>query len=162
MEKNDKELLTEMILQTPRRIVHGMRSGKTWLWAQDIAEYLLSRGVQVRPKNKRFFIKNNGAMITPDLLRGPTMVIPRVESQIIPLREDCWILASVELPSRKSCVKHYSMYGASPQFIVMIFGAIFPTVLSFDGNEFFNEETNETYRVTHWMELPVPPMEEEV
>lgn len=79
---------------------------------------------------------------------------------IDPFYMNAWIPAARELPSRESCVKHYSMYGASPQFIVMIFGAIFPTVLSFDGNEFFNEETNETYRVTHWMELPTPPARE--
>ena len=101
-------------------------------------------------------------MITPDLLRGPTMVIPRVESQIIPLREDCWILASVELPSEEVVREHYDRYKQDPKYIVMIYGGILPTILSFDGNYFYDEETKEPYGVTHWMELPAPPMKEEL
>ena len=40
----------------------------------------------------------------------------------------------------------------------MIAGGIFPTTLFFDGEGWF-DASNEYYKVTHWMPMPLPPKE---
>lgn len=75
---------------------------------------------------------------------------------------NAWIPAAKQLPSEDAVSKHWSLHGEDPKYIVMINGGILPTILSFDGNYFYDEETKEPYGVTHWMELPAPPMKEEL
>ena len=76
---------------------------------------------------------------------------------IIPPGMTAWIPASKQLPDEDAVSKHWSLHGEDPKYIVMINGGIFPTILSFDGNYFYDEETKEPYGVTCWMELPAPP-----
>ena len=51
-------------------------------------------------------------------------------------------------------------FGEPIEFIVLIEGAECATVLCFDGDYFFNQQTEECYEVSHWMPMPEPPRTE--
>lgn len=79
------------------------------------------------------------------------------QSQIKPVG---WIKVSDRLP------EIYQQDNGEPmEFIVMIKGAIVPTVLSYNGTEWFqmdwtNTRAGSSYAVTHWMPLPEPPRDD--
>ncbi len=68
-----------------------------------------------------------------------------------------WIPAHVELPGREEVERYYQQYGEHPQYLVMIANAVYATILSFDGEEWYDSYTTEPYKVTHWMPLPAAP-----
>ena len=54
MDRNENvRRLTEMILQTPPRVIYGMRTGKGMFYAGCIAEHLLQQGVILPPAKKQ-------------------------------------------------------------------------------------------------------------
>lgn len=77
--------------------------------------------------------------------------------KIRPLVYRWWIRTDEELPGQEKVGKYYAQYGEHPQYIVMIAHAVKPTILAFDGEDFYDPYTNELYKVTHWMELPPEP-----
>ena len=78
-------------------------------------------------------------------------------------KENRWIPVTERLP-----IEEYEEYkdrwqdDEDPAFIVMIRGAILPTLLYFDGRLFHGMcgLTRVDYRITHWMPLPEPPQED--
>lgn len=71
-----------------------------------------------------------------------------------------WIPVTERLPEkwRETDEKYF---GDPIEFIVHIAGAECATTLCFDGKDFFDITTGESYTVTHWMPLPEPPKEED-
>ena len=67
-----------------------------------------------------------------------------------------WIPTAERKPTKEEC-------GSICEFLVMIDCGAIPTALCFDGEEFFEEFEvagrceRQTYRVTHWAEMPEPP-----
>lgn len=67
-----------------------------------------------------------------------------------------WVPTAKRLPTKEE-------YGSIGEFLVMIDCSAIPTALYFDGEEFFEEFEvagrceRQTYRVTHWAEMPEPP-----
>lgn len=67
-----------------------------------------------------------------------------------------WIPTAERMPTKEE-------YGSIGEFLVMIDCGAIPTALYFDGEEFFEEfevagrRERQTYRVTHWAEMPEPP-----
>ena len=55
-------------------------------------------------------------------------------------------------------MERYRFFGDTffPEFNVMIFGAIKPTTLYYDGERWYDEESR-CYYVTHWQPMPQPP-----
>ena len=68
-----------------------------------------------------------------------------------------WIRAEEELPGQEEVGKYYAQYGEHPKYIVMIAGAVQSTVLAYDGEDFYDDNAGEIYKVTHWMPLPAAP-----
>ena len=71
-----------------------------------------------------------------------------------------WIPAKEQLPGREEVERYYRQNGDHPQYLVMIANAVLATVLSFDGEGWYDSYTDETYHVTHWMPLPAAPQRE--
>lgn len=71
-----------------------------------------------------------------------------------------WIPVSERFPEKWQETDE-EWFGEPIEFIVLIEGAACATVLCFDGNYFFNQQTGECYEVSHWMPLPEPPKESE-
>lgn len=67
-----------------------------------------------------------------------------------------WIPVSERLPDQWQDTD----FGEPIEFIVLIEGAVCPTVLCFDGEYFFSMHTGDYYEVSHWMPLPDLPKED--
>ena len=67
-----------------------------------------------------------------------------------------WISVKDRLPTQEDAEKYLLEYEEYNEYLVMIEGAIIPTVLMFDGENWFND-ADDMYAVTHWMPLPQPP-----
>ena len=67
-----------------------------------------------------------------------------------------WYDAKIELPSNKSVIDYYIDTHCYPEFIVLLKGAFAPTVLHFDGTNWWDRETNTIYNnfVEYWQMLP--------
>ena len=124
---------------------------ETGLTPEDVAKLALS---VERINVPRFYIQESGAAMHDE----PVILFKGEEkSGIRPLVYRWWIPADVELPGQEDVGKYYAQYGEHPQYIVMIAHAVKPTVLAFDGEDFYDPGTNEPYKVTHWMEWPPAP-----
>ena len=72
------------------------------------------------------------------------------------LERSWWIPTSEKLPEQYVIIDDYGL--PEPlEFVVMIQGAKIPTVLSFDGKDFYDDRDGQIYDVTHWMPLPEAP-----
>ena len=70
-----------------------------------------------------------------------------------------WISVRDRLPKyTEEEMERYRFFGDTffPEFNVMIFGAIKPTTLYYDGERWYDEESR-CYYVTHWQPMPQPP-----
>ena len=72
-----------------------------------------------------------------------------------------WTPVSEGLPSQEEYREYLDRYYSDPEFIVFIYDALLPTVLSFDGTGFYWEGPDDSdrdyYQITHWMKMPPKP-----
>lgn len=71
-----------------------------------------------------------------------------------------WISVRERLPDRELAEHREKYPGEVLEVIAQIAGAEIATFLVYDGDDFVDPVTEESYPVTHWMPLPPPPEEE--
>ena len=114
------------------------------------------------PKYWAKFIEDYSFEDKEEVYTNGSMLIPvfRVEQMIEHYFGRGWIPVTERLPEkwRETDEKYF---GDPIEFIVHIAGAECATTLCFDGKDFFDITTGESYTATHWMPLPEPPKEED-